>query len=496
MSDVRRSVLLSFAQRYTTLAVTVVSLAVLSRLLRPEEVGVFSLCAALVAIANVLRDFGISDYLIQEKELTRNRIRAAFTLALMVAWPLGLLLFLGRGLLADYYGHAGLRDVLAVLALNFALTPFGSPGFALLTREMRFGALYAIQASSSITAAVVAVVLAWLGHSYMSLAWSSVAGNLVLIAGVALFKARATWLLPGFQELRRVTGVGGFSMLAGVVNETTRNWHEFVIGRTLGFHALGLFSRGNGLVNQINTMVTGAALRVVSPVFAAKRRAGHELRKPYRRAVTLYTAIAWPLLAVLAFSTDPLILLLLGAQWTEVAPLARVLMVAQAIYILFAVAPTVLVATGHAKRRFKADAIWAAMSIPVVTVAAHFSLLAVAVAGIVTTTAAGAVYARELRAATGVTLGDTLTATWRSALVTAAVALCMSVVWTVEHWLLAHPLSQLVALGAGGAASWLLAVILLRHPLRRELQRLRFAVLRRLRARRAAALQPGALSSR
>ena len=50
---------------------------VLARLLTPAEVGIFSMTAVLIGIAHVFRDFGVSAYLLQEKDLTPEKIRSA-----------------------------------------------------------------------------------------------------------------------------------------------------------------------------------------------------------------------------------------------------------------------------------------------------------------------------------------------------------------------------------------------------------------------------------
>ncbi|MFY7940899.1 MAG: oligosaccharide flippase family protein, partial [Burkholderiaceae bacterium] len=83
----------SFGERYASLVVTIASTMVLARLLTPKQVGIYSLCAALTAVAGILRDFGVSEYLIQEKNLTREKMQAAFGIALTVAWSIAALVF-------------------------------------------------------------------------------------------------------------------------------------------------------------------------------------------------------------------------------------------------------------------------------------------------------------------------------------------------------------------------------------------------------------------
>ena len=142
MNSVRKSLLTSFAEKYTVAAIEVPTSLVIARLLTPEEIGVFSVAAVLVSLAHMLRDFGVGQYIIQEKELTPDRFRTAFGFTLLFAWAIAGLLILISLPVAMYYHEPGIRDVIIVLALNFFLLPFSSVVLASLRREMNFTAIY------------------------------------------------------------------------------------------------------------------------------------------------------------------------------------------------------------------------------------------------------------------------------------------------------------------------------------------------------------------
>ena len=93
MASIRKALALSFAGKYSSLAIHTVAVMVLARLLTPAEIGVYSVGAAVVALAHVVRDFGVGNYLIQEKELTTERIRTAFAVTLVIGWTMAAVLF-------------------------------------------------------------------------------------------------------------------------------------------------------------------------------------------------------------------------------------------------------------------------------------------------------------------------------------------------------------------------------------------------------------------
>jgi O-antigen/teichoic acid export membrane protein len=123
----------------------------------------------------VFREFGVGQYLVQIAEVRREHLRAAFTVALGTAWSIGLLLLALSGPMAHLYGNDGIREVLLLSAANFAIMPFGTPLLALLNRELRFATLAWIAVIGAAAQALATVGAAWLGQSYLSMAWGTLA---------------------------------------------------------------------------------------------------------------------------------------------------------------------------------------------------------------------------------------------------------------------------------------------------------------------------------
>ena len=92
MSSVRKSLAIAFIERYLLIALSLGSNMLLARLLTPEEIGLYSVNLVFIGIAHMLRDFGISNYVVQAPQLPRTEIRTAFGISLL----LGSVLFLGE----------------------------------------------------------------------------------------------------------------------------------------------------------------------------------------------------------------------------------------------------------------------------------------------------------------------------------------------------------------------------------------------------------------
>ena len=94
MTSLRQSLALTFLSSNGATAIQFVVTVVLARLLNPDEVGIYSVTAVMVSIAHLFRDFGVASYLQQEKDLTREKVGAAFGVLLTSSWVIAALVFL------------------------------------------------------------------------------------------------------------------------------------------------------------------------------------------------------------------------------------------------------------------------------------------------------------------------------------------------------------------------------------------------------------------
>lgn len=468
---VRGALAWSFAERYLSLLITVPTTMILARLLTPTQVGVYSLCAVVTNLASILRDFGVSEYLIQERELDREKLRSAFTITLLMAWGIALAILGGRFLLADWYHEPLLADLLLVLSLNFVMLPLASPTFALLNREMAFHQVFIVQVSANAANAATSIALAWRGHGAMSLAWGPVAGIAVQVAVLVWLRPRDALLLPRLRGVGRQLRFGAMFTGSRLVESGSRNGHELIIGKVFGFTALGLFSRATGLIDLLAQTVSSAILRVATPALAADHRAGHSLVAPYAKGTAIFTGIAWPFMGGVALLSGDIIALLFGPQWHEAAPLATLLALAGLPYALTMLAPNALAATGQIRRRLSVALWYGPTHLACVGLAALWNLHAVAAVFVIGNLVQVAMYTRHLTEVLQARPRELFGPSAVSAQLALGCCAGLGLAQLASHELGLPLVPRLALCVVAGALAWLGCATLLRHPAMTEVRR-------------------------
>jgi O-antigen/teichoic acid export membrane protein len=303
----------------------------------------------LLAYLSAFRDMGAGQYLLQEKELTQERIRATWTVQLGLGLLFALVVFLASQPVSAFYHEPRMRDIMLVLSLNFAISPFGSLTYAWLMREMRFDSLAIMRFGGSLSGACTSVLLAWRGWGPISLAYGSLVSTLAnALIAVALRPASFPWL-PGFQEVKRVLSFGGKMTVTTVVNTIATNAAELFLGKLQGMAPAGLYSRANGLATMFHRLILDATHAVALPMFAKQVREQGNPSQAFLQATSYITAIGWSFFLGLFFLAQPVIRLLYGAQWDGAVDLTRLLAAAMTLALPASMCAVVLTASGHIK---------------------------------------------------------------------------------------------------------------------------------------------------
>ena len=240
MNVLHRSIFFSAVERYGSLFFFLVSTGFLARLLTPAEFGIYALINALTAVAAAsFQEFGGANYLIQKHSLSEQNIRTAFTVTFCLSALFAVVLFEFRDAAAWFFSEEGLKIGIAVSALNFILSPFLMTISALLRRDMAFGVLARCSLIGTFVTAVLSVVLAFLGYSFMAPILGTLVGNAVVVALLIARWGDLRVFLPSLGGYRDVIGFGAYSTSTVIINVFYNMAPQFILARSPGLHGRG-----------------------------------------------------------------------------------------------------------------------------------------------------------------------------------------------------------------------------------------------------------------
>jgi len=330
MASVHRSLAIALAERYALIALSLISYVVVARLLTPAEIGIYAIATALIGMAQVIRDFGVGSFLIQEKRLTDAHIQSALGVSLLIGATLFAIFMLAAPFAGRFYGDVRVTGIVRLVAFNFLLLPFCSISISLLRREMLFGRIMAANLTAAVVGTIVTLGLAWTGSGPKSLAWGALAANVAtgLVAWLVRKSRRLLW--PSLSEFRAIVRFGGQTTIAAVITSAAMDANDLVVGKVLGFSPVAMLSRAQGLMNLFHRDIMSAVRGVAYPAFAKAHREGEAMDPKYIVSVTNLTVFAWPFYGMAALYPLEILRLVFGPQWDAAAHLVPIFCLAGA----------------------------------------------------------------------------------------------------------------------------------------------------------------------
>ncbi|MET0648488.1 MAG: lipopolysaccharide biosynthesis protein [Pyrinomonadaceae bacterium] len=298
---------------------------VLARLLTPDDYGLIGMVAVVTGFVSLFKDLGLSQATVQREEITAAQVSTLFWINVVVSAAAMFVTAALAPAVAWFYGEQRLALITLGYAAGFLAGGLTVQHEALLRRQMRFGALAALELGALVAGLVAAVALAWGGWGY----WALVANQLVL--GVVY--AAGVWVVCRWVPGRPVRGSGVRSMLAfggnltgfHVVNYLGSNFDNLLVGRFWGARQLGLYAKAYQLlllpIDQINSPVAGVSV----PTLARLTGEPERYRSAYMRILEKLTLVTMPLAAFMIVTSDWLVRLVLGPQWDETARIFMIL---------------------------------------------------------------------------------------------------------------------------------------------------------------------------
>jgi len=303
----------------STFLMHIISTVVLARLLTPDD---FGLVAMAVTFSLLLQNFGLNGFteaIMQKEELDQRLVSTFFWINIAISLGLTLAFIAAAPALCWLYHEPRLKAISIGVALSIIFTGVGNIHAALLKRKMEFKATSAIFFAARTAGFLLAIALAWMGWGYWALVINTVAQPFVYAVCSWVF---CSWR-PGMPA--RNTGVRSMVVYAFhvygnfVLNYSSRNADNFLVGRYIGALSLGYYKKAYDIfalpVNQLTAPLTDVALSTLSRLTGEPDR----YRRYYLDAVSILAFIGMAMSLLLTLNAHDLILLILGPQWKKSA---------------------------------------------------------------------------------------------------------------------------------------------------------------------------------
>ena len=291
---------------------------VLARLVAPEAFGVVAATFAVLSLLGLLRDFGLSQTLIVQKDNIAETANTAFYISLGIGIGLFAIVYLSAPVIAAAMDNDSLTPVLRVTGINLVLNSLGAVPSALLAREMRFKTLTWPKVIGALGSFLVAVLLAWMGWQVWSIVWSVIAQTALDTLSVWLLQRwRPRWQFSR-RAMREVFRRGKYLVSISMGAFLLRNVDTLSVGKFLGATALGYYNMAFNLSTVVPTMLARSVYPVLLPAYSEIQEQPERLARIHLRLIKYVLLVLTPACLLLALLAEDGIPVWYGVRWREI----------------------------------------------------------------------------------------------------------------------------------------------------------------------------------
>ena len=313
------------ALRVSTRAIAFVKIAILARLLTPEQFGIFGVAAIVLAFLEILTETGVNIFFIQEEGKLKDYLNTAWVVSIVRGILISLVLLLGAPIIASFFKSPEAKSLILFIAIVPFIKGFINPAIVKYQKELKFNKEFLLRFCTFFVDALVAVLFALVTKEAVSLIWGFIAGGILeVVLSFIIFKPTPR-LTFEYDKLKRVINRGKWITGAGVFKYFFEQGDDIVVGRLLNTNFLGLYQMAYKISTLPITEVAEVFVKVTFPVYVKISEDTKRLKRAFLKTTATVTLLVMPIGLILFFFPTEVILFVLGQNWLPAVPVLKIL---------------------------------------------------------------------------------------------------------------------------------------------------------------------------
>ncbi|MGA7507535.1 MAG: MOP flippase family protein [Erwinia billingiae] len=277
----------------------VVQLGVLARKLETHELGILAIINAILAVAMVLQDMGMSSYIVHRQNITRKEQSTIYWVNVLLSLLTGLLLIAIAWPIAHFYHIPQLTGLIMLTSINFLILGSLSQYQAHFIKAKRMVLLAKIEMVTKLFAFLFTVGLIYYTTLNVSAVILGLFANAAMRVACMIWFGEKSWR-PTF-EFDKPTffsslKYGVYQLGSQTINQLRTQADSLIVGKVMGADMLGVYSLAKELVLQPLKLVTPVINRLALPRFAEKQHDPEQLKKLFLKgtlAIMLFSSLIY-----------------------------------------------------------------------------------------------------------------------------------------------------------------------------------------------------------
>lgn len=355
--------------------------SIMSRLLSPDDFGLFALITAVTTIFMSLSEAGLGSAVIQRKNANQGFVSTAFTLSMILGLCFSGILFLFSSFFSKITtGHDTLSLAFKIMSIMMILQAGTNISWSIYMRNLDFFKFGILQISADLLSYITGIILAYKGLGYYAIVCAVVSNQLFLTLILICMRKYYFKINIERKYIKDIIGYGGWLTAAVVVRNFTNEMDKIIIGRLLPISTLGELNRPQGFISRISTQVNSVVDTVLFPIISDIQDDKDKISRGYLKIISLVITFSFILGSTISLGSKIIIDIFFGSQWLHLQLILSIFAFTMILHGFSRVADSFFRSLGIVKKYFFARLINWIILMTFVIIGCQFGITGAAIA--------------------------------------------------------------------------------------------------------------------
>ncbi|WP_203531403.1 lipopolysaccharide biosynthesis protein [Methylomonas sp. LW13] len=343
-----------------------VVLAVMARLLKPEEFGLMALALVTIKFGSYFSDFGLSAAIQQKKEIKDTDIQASFWFSLIAGLFFCLIIYCLATPLSLFFDTPELVSVINIVAISFILIGVSATPIGLLKRNMQFKYLSIVESISYLVSnGVIGVLMAYYGYGVYSLAMAYLSQLLFVFVASYIKTRHSLRINLNVSDYKHILTFGGGYSIASFMSFIGSNIDHLLIGKYFPAAELGIWNRSRNIISMPSYNLLVSITGVLLPAYSKHQHDKQQFSELYIKSLVITGLFLVPVAGGMFAAAPQLVDVLLGQNWQNAVMFVQISALFVPIEMLASVAATACSAIGALSLQIRIQTVLLSVSAPI-----------------------------------------------------------------------------------------------------------------------------------
>lgn len=309
--------------------------AIISRILDPSVFGLLAMANLVLRFGVYFSRMGIGSAIIQKRELSKDDVRASFTMSIMFSGAVTGIVIILAPFSKYLFNSSEVVNVVRVLSLTMLINGFNIVAVNLIRRNFEYKSLFYCEiVSYFVGSMLVGIPMAYLGYGVWSLVVASIVQGIILTIMAYAFVKHPIKPLFSLSVYRPLFSFGSKVFTISFLEFANYNIDSALIGRSLGETQLGLYNRAHHIIDLPSEKITTSLTQVLFSSFSNIQENLRQVRKAYLLSDHIVGLVLIPLTFSMSGAAREFVLVILGNKWVDAIPILQIISISTAFILL------------------------------------------------------------------------------------------------------------------------------------------------------------------